>query len=349
MRNIRLPFAVMMIAVALLFGACETTIEYRGPDIAPQLYVSGVIMDTAGAVSTIHVGRTTFFKYRPDTACDPNATVEVSLNGGSYQRLSYNGCNGYNYTSPGLVYGDRLDFRITSRDFPEATATAYCPGSLDVCFADSGYDRTNQYGEQLHYFDFDFSSPHWQALNGSHFNFAICRTVRGLRDVQHRKWQDSEWYYYYVAEPRTIYDQVPYYTSDPFFMVDISEDQGDIFGGGSYEGESRYYDNAIFLLNMNGETQRARVSYVPSTGYWLYDQYGHQDSIVPDTLLSITIFTEIYSTDRYRYITTRDNAKYMGEDPFSEPVQLWSNVFSGNVGAGILTICSRRSKTIRFK
>lgn len=289
----------LLLSIVLLFAACEKPVEVPLPPVTPKLSVNATLSEDK--TITAWVGRSRAI-LEPKDPMRPylenyvikDATVVLYEDGQPFETLVYDAAD-YTYKSPSnkrVSAGKSYSIRVTAPGFAEVSAETIAPSPSEI--AGVRWERKvrrNSFGNEVDEITLTLADP-------------------------------AEKNYYLVS---LFGAQYPHGMVHQLWCVTTNdrdvEKQG--YGGDPMDGESCFEGTNLLLKddNFNGEEKKVKF-YVES---YQMDEYTAQDgSRIYRPYVEVRRITEDY----FKYLKSADLYDG-GDNPFAEPVNVYSNIKGG--------------------
>ena len=304
--------------------SCEKEIEFSRSETEPIVALNGVLM--TDTTFSIHLSKSRFFlDSSRDFPIIEDADV-VLTSGGHTERMKYIG-NG-NYTTDYIFKtSDRVEIKATVAGFPAVSAIASIPSKPQI-----GEITTEK----------NYSESKLQLWN---YDGPIDIGVAVYQDVKFKlpitdDGKDKNYYRLVVLKvehySQNIQQSYLSYFTDAVFDADIADD---FFG---MEGQSNGYDIFSDVL-FNGSTYNLtfndynlkEVTLLPE-----YEEYKEYEYPIPDRVV-YHIEVQQLSYEYFMYLKTRNAYNNNDENPFMEPIQIFSNIENGTGILGSIAVTKR--------
>ena len=279
--------------------ACEQVIEPDLPEQPPRLVLRAFF--TSDGAWTAHVGRSSWileprsFGYRPVA----DAAVELLAGDRVVGELEFNeGTRGYMFEGSALQAGETYSLRVTAPGFETVRATDTVPGPVPASVrfylphASSGSESGTGRDFSI---ELEIQDPPGEE---NYYQVSLFRVYAGREDGDEAR------------------DLIPAYrleedfsTKDPSILADNSVD-GSPFEEGAFEGKAPYFRDTLF----DGGTHEIELS---------SDFDGDPD--FSEIRLQVLHISEAY----YEYLKTSRLHHDTLDNPFAEPLNVYSNVENG--------------------
>ncbi|MDD2245180.1 MAG: DUF4249 domain-containing protein [Dysgonamonadaceae bacterium] len=302
---------IPLLLSALLFITCEKEIEFSGSKAEPKITLNGVLM--ADSTVSIHLSKSRFF-LDSSLGFPDIIDAEVTLYSGSKTAQMKHVGNG-NYTADYIPQnGEAIELKVKVSGFPSVHSSAIIPekpavGEVTTETSTSEYPLQNwDYSGII-----DIGTSVNQTIkfkipitdNGNEQNFYRLVVLK----TQHYGEGVSRSYLSYFSDPVFEANSTEDFTgiSDQSNRYNIFTDI--LFNGTTYQ--LTFSDNNLKEINLLPEYEDATYQYV-----------------IPDRVV-YNIQVQQLSHDYYMYLKTR-NANFNSDDnPFMEPIQIFSNIENG--------------------
>lgn len=301
--------------VSLLLASCDrfnTPIYIKVPPLKPQLVVNSLFTpDSLWSVRVTSVKEPLASAENPlvpsTLAAISNAKVEIWENGNVLETLLPfpNGIYRSKTNRPKL--GTAYKIRVSAPDFPTAEATATLPNMPNAAFT-SQITRT---------------SPNEQGFRQRKFNAAITLKWNDLNTL------DENYMLTVFRRKTTIFSDSP--------TVLQSYEEGRFTSQSPYLGQSHdpinelagedyFWDAALFQDKLfNGQSAEIKLTL---GGYTQSIRLTQGTTRQTDNIKQIVMFATL-SPEMYRYEYNTQQQTNYGDSPFTEPVEIYSNIQNG--------------------
>ena len=280
----------------LLLAGCETTVDVDLPEHEPRLVANSLFMpDSLWRVRVTESKsiRNTNARFEPVD----DATVEILQDGRVLGTLAFES----DAAGPGLYAsrtlcpraGQTYTLRIAAPGFEPVEAEGRVPDSAAFTLAARRLDNTSHYEEPAE-IDVALADP---AAAKNYYALSVDILVRD----QVRPGD----------EPRTLRQHVPFSSSDPVLRENAA------FGEAFEDGEANYRIALFSDATFDGQTRRLTIR--PSV---YYGGSGIQE-------IRFAVSLTALSPDAYEYLRSEALADRSDDNPFAEPVEVFSNVHGG--------------------
>ena len=307
----------------LLMISCEKEIEFSSTKTEPIVTLNGVLM--TDTTFSIHLSKSRFF-LDSSRGFPSIEDADVILTSGEHTEHMKHIGNG-NYTSDKIFQtGDRVELKATIPGFPAVSASASIPTKPHVSeiiteknYSEStlqqwNYDGPIDIGVAV-YQDVKFKLPITDVgKENNYYRLVVLKVEHYLQNTQQS----------YLS-----------YFTDAVFNTDISED---FFG---MEGQSNAY-NIFSDVLFNGSTYNLTFNdriFKEVRLFPEYEEYDYQYTI-PDRVVYHLEIQQL-SYEYFMYLKTRNAENNNDDNPFMEPIQIFSNVENGTGILGSAAITKR--------
>lgn len=333
MKQLHLLF---ILSISLFFYSCINELEFNGEQQKPMLVLNSFV--TPDSVVKVLLTRSKFF-LDDDTKFDTitNAEVKLFVNGIFVEKLNP-GTNGYYTGTYFPKENDILKFVANSPQLAEVTATTNIAPKQTIIGIDSSSVSLGVY-PMVQYSSYN-GGPFIADTTGYSYSTGLDLRIR-FKDAPNVKN-----YYRLVLKAKS------YYTDGKVVENTVNSSSDDlVFGSNNTDilGEmSSYYlynefndqlfDGKIYELKTRAYFQRTKLIKKPTT--------TKPTTIGTDTITrqELIVVLQSISESYYHYLKTIA-ANQSGEDFFSEPVQIYSNIQNG---LGILGSYTSSSKVFEL-
>lgn len=312
--------ALFLFILTGCFISCEKDIEFKGEVTDPLLVLNGIL--TPDSAVSVHLSQSRFIlgEMAPFNPIS-NAMVSLFVNGGLKEQLTY-GVKG-TYTSTYFPKpGDEIKLEVVADGYDLVKSQTAIPGNPCVAVTDSTVTIRKE----------EYSNPYQPN--------AVQKTTTRSMQVQLKLTDASqEENYYFIKCTKN------YYRNNELLMVlpielKLSEvlknnitDNGnifqDLFGD---EGKADRTDNLFSDLFVNGKDILFDFLFYDTLEFATYingekidNENGEEQEMTVEYMIEIG---EI-SRDLYLYVISGNKAVNAGDVPFTEPVQVHSNIENG--------------------
>jgi len=314
---------ILLLFFFLLMISCEKEIEFNSSKAEPIITLNGVLMpDTT---FSIHLSKSRFFLDN-SRGFPIIEDADVVLTSGEHTEQMEHTGNG-NYTTDYIFKsGDRVELKATVNGLPVVTASATIPSKPHI----GEITTEKNYSE--------YKEQQWNYDGPIEIGVAVYQDIKFKLPITDN---GKEKNYYRInvlkVEHYSENTQRSYLSSftDAVFDADISDD---FFG---IEGQSNGYDIFTDVL-FNGSTYNLtftdrnlkEVKFLPQ-----YIEFEHRYSF-PDRVV-YHIEVQQLSYEYFMYLKTRNAYNNNDENPFMEPIQIFSNIENGTGILGSAAITKR--------
>ncbi len=293
-------FALLL---AVLTTGCETIIDVELPEHEPRLVVNSLF--EADSLWHVEVGRSQGIRETDLLLeCVTDATVELLREGRVLGTLSYADeapCLSAAYRNPDLRVepGAQYTVRVTAPGFEPAEATGRTPEAVPFTLGERLIrDENYRPLEATISLEDDGAAANYYALSVF---------VRSLQIRYNPRTEERDTSY--------VRRRASFFSSDP--VLRENEDFAE-----AVEGDETRYRRALFSdATFNGKTERLTIRAPANYSVPLSDE----DSFEVRHFVVLTALTR----EAYEYLRTEAVAERAGDNPFAEPVQVFSNVENG--------------------
>lgn len=323
-------YLICLLAILPFFASCEKEIKFKGEQKAPLLVMNGYL--TPDSVVNVHLTKSRFIlDTTPDFDEVKDATVELYVNGALKERLQY--VSGGNYRGNYYPHpNDEITVKASAPGMNAVEATTRIPNDPDFVLTKSDVTYSE---EDSKYFTTEYKD------RVQHINYEVT-----LKD----KAEEENFYFvkiYHIScyEPDVkivVNANLKEIMSQYITNGDISV--GDLMDINSDENDNRLR-NIFADTFVNGKELTLLFKRKDVIGlYKYYKEKPYSSRYSGEDEYQFTLSS--MSKELYQYIISADKAYYAGDNPFSEPVQVKSNVKNG---LGILGSYTSKAIKYRFK
>ena len=304
--------AYLLLFATLLLAACETAVEIELPEEEPRLVLNSLFQ--AGSLWAVEVSESQSVLSDEGLALIPSATVEILEGGEVVETLAYEPSPADRPFVPALYRsrghrpepGRTYTVRASAPGFPtaEATTSVPIPPPLSLRIDRVQLREDLSPGVQEHGLSITFFDPDSAA---NYYALAVYRVINARN-----------------AEGSDVYGSIGFSSGDAVLRENRLVDD-DFF---EVDGDP-LYDRAYFSdASIDGQAHTFKIRTAT------FDEEGVDEQYF--------VVLESLSSDFYEYLRTREISDYTGENPFAEPVSVYSNIQEGfGIFAGFSTSMER--------
>lgn len=294
----------LLIMATVLLASCEKTINVNVPPYAHKLVVNCNTM--TGDELFISVSKSAQIKDRKNhpDLVINDAVVKLYIDGAYAETLNYDSAQGYQ-SGHYTHAGGVYTIKVSAAGYDDVAATVTAPPAVAITgITRVPYARKDQDGNEQDALTLTFSDP----------------PVAGD---------------YYIIKVNGIMDSTFYYNSN--FCVNSPDAGVETNASDLVDANTCLDNNGIFLRDdlFNGQRKELKL-YVQSMV--IQPQYNGVDSVYAS--IELLHVTEAY----FRYLKSNKVADESNGNPFSEPVNVYSNITNG---LGIFAIVSRDGMQVK--
>lgn len=278
-----------IISAALVFSSCEKIIDYKIPETELFIVVNSIVKNHE--LLKVNVSKSCFVL---DTFVNPfieNAVVEFYENDAFVKNLEYSG-NGF-YTGETYTLNSDIEYGIKIKVEGKEELFAKCkiPHPVQIDKIDTvTVGGTNIWDQRVMDFIITINDP---SDTANYYGLSVTRRIIEPEDSVENLFSEL-----FIAKDRII----ELYEDDEIYPFSLSPDMGEIYA------KKIYFSDRI----VDGKKFSVRVTLPNYTFFGTYSFY----------LYSI-------SKDYYLYLSSLAQFNNSNGNPFSEPVQVYSNVTNG--------------------
>ncbi len=314
---------IVCLTATLFISGCEKTIRFKGEIIHPKLVVNSFI--TPDSVLKAEVTASRFFLdegsqgyggYEYDKVT--NADFRLYVNDAFREKLTHAG--GGIYRSAYLPKpGDEIRIETAATGFEPVTASTIIPPRPVILKTD-----TSSVAEKQYYIGYKGE------YNGNSKQDTLSEVIVRKYSFQVRFKDDGSKknYYRLVVIKRNYFEDFitdEYLTrfDDIVFGNKQTGGVGDLF---DFSESSYHYDTFTDDL-LNGKEYSLKFSAYAGMGY--NDYYGFEYEKIKEIRTTFFIYLQEISYEYYMYALSSAKAGNQDDNPFVEPVQIYSNIVNG--------------------
>lgn len=362
-------YKTIILATALLLGACTKDIEYNGPDSERMLIVNCVA--ESGEIPVFKISHSAFFldSYYSGNELTSGVTVSIDINGKTSQAAYSGELKGYT-DGRAITEGDIISVTASDPDFGIATAVDTVPHSKDVSFSayTKEYVPVKTMSELFDDYIYDFDPNTVDSVWVSELEIPVTDSKTGFYmitfepSMTYFRYNDYEGVYDTLTE--RIHFKIPAETKILMGITDATTAVlEDTESDSQFEyGSCKNLFDDLYLKKGNKLSFEVLME-SPDTLEYIYttDEYGLSsisnpysiaDKIKDEVIYSVDIKLYVLSNAYYYYHKSVNDYRESDDDIsfLSEPVTILHNVKGG---AGILGTYTGKSfhieRTCKFK
>lgn len=318
---------IFLAIFSLSLISCEKEIDFNGKITDPLLVVNCLV--EADSTIWMDISTSNFFldnKNHFDTI--KNADVKLYINNVFKEKINYisgfiilkeQGNTLYRNIKSGYhsvyrpISGDSIKITVKADGFDEVSAYSCVVKDAAVLNIESSLESQEQYG-----YDLTISKPNGEIIT-------IGRNYSGYSHVKIKVDDPADETNYYRLAVSNEYGSTWFEKDDPVFGNSSDQNLFDFVSSGN---------EAIFSDELfNGQKKEVNFSIWKNTTV-IFDEYKELYGDYYSNVNSIYyVDLQQISKETYLYLKSRDQAVYNNNNPFSEPVQIYTNI---NGGIGVL-------------
>ncbi|MDR2815839.1 MAG: DUF4249 domain-containing protein [Proteiniphilum sp.] len=339
MNNIN-PLKPLILALSIapfFLLSCEKEIEFKGQETDPMLILNGFL--TPDSAVAVHLSKSRFiFDTNQTFSFIENANVELFVNGAPYETLRHAGGGSYRGTYMPKER-DAIAVHASAGGFEPVKAETIIPAAPSIELADSTIAL-----EWLKLYDQYESNPEEGFVSLIQTNNIKLR----LKEPENEKNG------YFIKVNKTFYNNDGYNFTQPEDVDVKSILKGNVSGGTGnifdFIDEDEWdYSPVKNLFSddlINGQDVFLDFKLVDNIKTIPVKDENIPDDNLVENEQENTICLSSMSEEYYRFVISSTKAETSNDNPFSEPVQVTSNVENG---AGILGSYTTATYTYKFK
>ncbi|MFV0390462.1 MAG: DUF4249 domain-containing protein [Paludibacteraceae bacterium] len=316
--------------------SCEKTIDFKEEITDPLLVVSSFI--TPDSTIKAHVSLSKFFLYDDDNYYNSfksvdNAEFSFSVNGIEKGKLIALG-NGYYQSNYKPAVGEQIKIDVKSNGYTTVFSTAEIPGKPSIIQVDTTTSIEKYY---------DYYTVYDQENNLTYDTVGETTRKKIYFKIKFKDNGEQKDYYRFVVLKRSYSTKQPTYGGG---TIDVEEyllnevyltHFDDIIFGNQTNNTNGWFDDSssseysfdTFSDDfINGKEYNLTFSDYLNRDYTGYDDaYGY--SFIDVTRAEYHIYLQSISSDYYLYSKSYAAANSVEDNPFTEPVQIHSNIKNG--------------------
>jgi len=310
-------YILPILMICFLTLACDKTIEFNGEITSPMLVVSSFV--TPDSVIKAEVTKSRFFLdegYEFDRVT--NAGFNLYVNGSLKEKLVHTG-SGIYLSGYKPHPGEEIKIEVAAPGFTTVTGTSVIPVQPVILKVD-----TFSVIEKEYYIG---SKGGYEEFNGQDTLSELTLKKISFR-VKFKDDGDERNYYRLVVRKRIYYEDsaLDMYLANFEDIVFGNQQNNDM--GSLFEVSSNNYNYDTFADDLlNGKEYELKFSNMITVDQ--KDFSGYESQIRKEVRSTYFIYLQQISPDYYLYARSSSAARNLSGNPFTEPVQIHSNIKNG--------------------
>lgn len=300
---------ILIISAILIFGSCEKIIDLDINEKERRIVANGIV--TPDSLIKIQVSKSiSIIEDERHLTYLSAATVKLYIDDEYTEKMNYTK-NGYFVSTDTALLGKKYSFDISYNEMIPVQGETQIPELVEITKLDTSYvtNSFDGYNENYYEFTINFKDPG----ETQNFYFLAISTYEIMYD-EFMNPTDSVEYYTYLESDDNLFGS--YYNNFSLNGIEGQAFSDERFNGNTYSFKTRV------------------------SGYYYYDDPGY------NTGHTYRVYLLSLSKDLYLHIVSYIKAQEVGGDPFSQPVQVFSNITDG---LGLFSAYNISTKTVYIK
>lgn len=300
---------LIIISAILIFGSCEKIIDIDIDEKEKRIVANGIV--SPDSLIKIQVSKSiSILEDERHLQYLSASTVKLYADGEYVEKMNYTK-NGYFVSTDTAVTGKKYSFDISYSDMTPVQGETQIPDLVEITKLDTSFVSNYMDGYYDSYYEFtiDFKDP----AETQNYYFLAISYYEIIYD-EYMNPYDSVQYFTYLENDDNLFGS--YYSTFNLNGIEGQAFTDERFNGNLYSVKTRFY------------------------GYYYYDGSGSS----PGHTYKVYLLS--LSRDLYLHIASYIKSQEVGGDPFSQPVQVFSNITNG---LGLFSAYNISTKTVYVK